>query len=520
MALRLLAFLIVSLSYLTLNAQGVAWTKLYAPHSTTATASITPHLLQLQHSFFTVVENDRLAIDKIDGAGNTVAKYQCEAVCGTFSPIAQYGRDSIRFIYQTNPMGRPAYRLVTLDTARLIGNEMELTIDAVWNNALLAHFWVQDSIPYACFRLDEATAILKIMPSGNTQTLFIDTVPDVSSATVDIIPGPVLILSYEYGSGHQQTFVNMPTGTLVTRKKLLKQGAIGMHYINRIIYNQLLSVATTRNWVNGEAYDSIHFHVLNRETGSILRQQTWSTFEHCFNTLNDVEIDFNKGRLLLSWLSCKETDNLQVQLFDFNYNPISNHAVTVANEDQAIGSYAKLLVNTEGKYGWIFENKQNEVSMGNLYMETLSPTLHPGTPLEVNFAALQSSESMNQLVWLDKDTFLLTGIVPNRDPLIFWEEVNYFVLKGYMPTVLNGIADVEEQMIRVYPNPASSYLHLSLPERTELCEIAVHSLLGELVWRAIVNPEEPINVSALQHGMYLMSITTSDHRYHQRIRIY
>ena len=72
-----------------------------------------------------------------------------------------------------------------------------------------------------------------------------------------------------------------------------------------------------------------------------------------------------------------------------------------------------------------------------------------------------------------------------------------------------------ENTVVVYPNPASSKIHLELPYNIE--KVTIHNILGQKMVEA---KSETINISNLSRGLYFVTIQTSDNkRFHKKILV-
>ena len=72
-----------------------------------------------------------------------------------------------------------------------------------------------------------------------------------------------------------------------------------------------------------------------------------------------------------------------------------------------------------------------------------------------------------------------------------------------------------ENAVVVYPNPASSEIHLELPYNIE--KVTIHNILGQKMVEA---KSETINISNLSRGLYFVTIQTSDNkRFHKKILV-
>ena len=75
--------------------------------------------------------------------------------------------------------------------------------------------------------------------------------------------------------------------------------------------------------------------------------------------------------------------------------------------------------------------------------------------------------------------------------------------------VLNSVEDysIDNTSIRLYPNPASNTLNVSISEGIEIVQTCIFDLTGRCVWKNAFTKEIP--VGHLNDGLYLVSLTTA-----------
>ena len=72
-------------------------------------------------------------------------------------------------------------------------------------------------------------------------------------------------------------------------------------------------------------------------------------------------------------------------------------------------------------------------------------------------------------------------------------------------TVASGIHGTINDIVSVYPNPASNLLHVELAAGTNQLEISIYNVLGEKVLsQTVTHKSATINISALHEGIYLI----------------
>ena len=80
-------------------------------------------------------------------------------------------------------------------------------------------------------------------------------------------------------------------------------------------------------------------------------------------------------------------------------------------------------------------------------------------------------------------------------------------LTGYSSAV--DIPESEHFQFGVYPNPAIDFIRLEMHEKYREVLVRIHNLQGSMVFNAIIDPSQPINVSQFSSGLYVLTIQTS-----------
>lgn len=83
-----------------------------------------------------------------------------------------------------------------------------------------------------------------------------------------------------------------------------------------------------------------------------------------------------------------------------------------------------------------------------------------------------------------------------------------FLLSDIQKVIFNHITSVETletPNLCIYPNPATNYLIISSEQHTDM-PYQIYALDGRLVLSGSAHSEEPISVSSLAKGLYLLKI--------------
>lgn len=79
-----------------------------------------------------------------------------------------------------------------------------------------------------------------------------------------------------------------------------------------------------------------------------------------------------------------------------------------------------------------------------------------------------------------------------------------------------SIPEPTTHQILVYPNPSSESIRIDWPT-SDLLRVSLFDMLGKQVSQALINPNEPMDVSALPEGCYQMLISDGENNVTERI---
>jgi hypothetical protein len=115
---------------------------------------------------------------------------------------------------------------------------------------------------------------------------------------------------------------------------------------------------------------------------------------------------------------------------------------------------------------------------------------------------------------INRYEYVYTG--PPRTAYLYTSETGIFIYNIYVDEVATSIDPIADKFdVRVYPNPASDRVYVSVNKPTH---VAVYNLAGSLVKsRLIESVNDFINVSDLQPGMYLIKSQFSNDFSHKLI---
>ena len=191
-------------------------------------------------------------------------------------------------------------------------------------------------------------------------------------------------------------------------------------------------------------------------------------------------------------------------------------------------------------FGYRFSHwYSNDADYNNLQADSIGVTLAMNTALTAHFdkcedvisATIASNENtlfatVSETVDVRTYTWTLNGITVSTDSVVFNPTNGAYQLTLHfdsceITTPLHTVAN-ERYSLLMYPNPATDVLRVQFVLDTiEDLEVALYSTDGQFLWRDqrasfVGQYNEPLDVSNLAKGMYIIRATTATHRYTER----
>ena len=98
----------------------------------------------------------------------------------------------------------------------------------------------------------------------------------------------------------------------------------------------------------------------------------------------------------------------------------------------------------------------------------------------------------------------------------FWENngiQNFY----YSQQNVNALNSIEKSEIKIYPNPASTYLTINLTNNSSQTEFELFNIQGERLISKTIGKKETINIEHLSNGFYLYSLTVDGKKHTGKI---
>lgn len=108
-------------------------------------------------------------------------------------------------------------------------------------------------------------------------------------------------------------------------------------------------------------------------------------------------------------------------------------------------------------------------------------------------------------------TNLVTGNTISNSANIYFD-YNYPITTNTATSTFQVLANTEferNQSLILFPNPTKNVLNFSIKNTETATSLSIYNLLGQIV-QTVLNPSEPIDVSRLQTGIYILKISTEN----------
>ncbi len=202
----------------------------------------------------------------------------------------------------------------------------------------------------------------------------------------------------------------------------------------------------------------------------------------------------------------------------------SNYLGTAyVNNDNEAGSYTEWTVNAEQSGDYVLNFRFANGSSSDRPVEIMINDIITGSLTGNSTGAWSVWEiaTMNAILNAGENKIRVTGITsgggPNLDAL--------FVVNSVLNNLLKpeNHLKIAENQISLYPNPASSELHLRFPEKgiwnIAITDITGRNMLQKLNYADSNKQLVLINVEEFNEGLYLIQLTRSDKKYFYKLII-
>jgi hypothetical protein len=94
-----------------------------------------------------------------------------------------------------------------------------------------------------------------------------------------------------------------------------------------------------------------------------------------------------------------------------------------------------------------------------------------------------------------------------------------FINPDNLPNIAIPQQPVYTQKIKLYPNPAHSYITVELPNKATTAELQLFDLQGRQLKQEVINAKSTVSISELQAGIYFYRVVAGKQQYNGKLLI-
>lgn len=172
-------------------------------------------------------------------------------------------------------------------------------------------------------------------------------------------------------------------------------------------------------------------------------------------------------------------------------------------------------------YSQSYDNAGRLLSMRNRSYQATTGVLNSDLIDTVFYNPNGTRQKMIRYEWNGQGAFLPTSTMTyeyNSSFTLITKSNSESGTRYYYQNSILGLTKLSERsVLKMYPNPTSDWFTIDMP-RNEPCEVKVYSVTGENVFSIrLSNSSQPIDVSSLKRGSYIVEVTTLSVTYHSRL---
>ncbi|SMC84681.1 T9SS type A sorting domain-containing protein [Moheibacter sediminis] len=517
----ILIFLILNLMFA--SAQLLEWHKVFDRHSFGGFAPISPAAVKDVHNsvYISVAENDTLKIYKYFEDGILSGILDTNLHFDKSTPMINLPNGEFAVVFRANFVDDIIYFLQfdsSLNVTRFSQlNFAEFDFIADPQNLIISQeqlfLTLFDGLEHQLYKLNN-TDTPELLYSANVEIAF--------GEDVLVMENGNLIFSYQNSNQHMVRCVSSSDGSVVWEHLTELQHWQLRKYKVFNADNHLLKFTHDIVWQDSDAIGTFKVIKLDSNTGQEISSLELFPDMTCVYAIFDMVYNETNGNMYLAYFnSC---NNAFISLLEFNpleVAPLHSSTFEYINDPLNIGQQAHLSILDNGKPAFIYKKYIDETEHGNLFIVKLNSDLSVESTLEINFDPPNGSESIANILPVDGSKFLISGVIPNNDPFIFWEEVKYFTAM----IDLGGIMSIKDftasnDKLLIYPNPAKQFANVHLPE-AGFGTLSIFNLAGQIVYSEsqLFENDYKLNLSLFKQGNYVVNFSVGNKKYFGRLMV-
>ena len=223
------------------------------------------------------------------------------------------------------------------------------------------------------------------------------------------------------------------------------------------------------------------------------------------------------------------------------YNRLQAYFDLIPNDNDAFVEYALFVypnLYTNGPtddpnygVGWHYQKSltydENEAEYRKDILQSIIDLYYPnGAPEDVGNPDLCCLLDTMIVDYVDEEVIVAGGVKPYDITVEFEDNIQTITVVDFdgcettMQFIINSSSEAQKDFVKIYPNPASTELYIDLSESDQqIHRIQLLSIEGQMV-KNYRNTERVIDLSALNSGMYILSIELMNgQRINQRVLV-
>lgn len=505
---KLLSFFLLISGLQSPQAQTIEWFKLYGIHSQNALAGLSKNTIKDSNDnlITAVVETDILKLYQTDAQGNSIASLNTNRECGHFTPIVKTDLENYALVFDNTPDEINAtFKLLSFNTNLGITQEIALNFPDL-DFFTFGSFFSKDSILYFSGFTSNAHLIYYLNEDNELTLIHNSAINNAHKDKVQLLQNSEILFEYDEGQNHQLRCISTETGQLIWEKYFVNNhfNTFQLNYKTIIGENQIIYFAgLERTWFSGQAVDVFKLKSIDSTNGETMQESTYMLSDNGTSSIDDIKFNPVNSHLYISYLSSYPDQNEVVLEFDANFNLVNQARLAYTYDNLSAWVKSEIVVRDNGDLIFIYTNYKNESENGNLYVVNFTSNLAINGTLELNIEPKNSSESFSHFLMYDDTQLLITGCIPNPNPSIAFEEVQYYQAMIDVDRLL----DIDNPPLNQKPLLISNLITNTLYVNTniEIQSLAFFDVLGKkLVVKPISN--NAFDVSSLRNGMYFIVV--------------
>lgn len=503
--------LILIFGFSTLNAQTVVWSKLFDFHSINSLGGLSKNAIKDSNNniIVAVVEYDTLKIYKLDNLGNVITTLNTNNECGYFTQIEEVSANNYALVYNNTPTAiHPTFKLIQFNNT--LNTFQETTLNFTINNPIsISSFFIKNDIFYFSVLSDSAQGLYSINDNNQLILNHLSTIPNIVDEKFSFLQNGNYIIDYSSANNHLVRCISPISGQLVWDKYFINNdtNTYQLEYKTTIDLNDNIYFAgLERTWVDSQQNDVIKLRKLDESFGDVLQSNFLIPLNQCLQKIDDFKFNPSNNHLYISYRSCFPNPAVVLVELDNAFNLVNQISFPFVDDSLESGQGSSILIRDNGKLIFTYSKYKDGIENGNLFIYNLNSNLTTNGSVDLNIQPKNSSEAFSDFNFYDNSKLLITGLVPNTNPLIWLEEVQHYVAMIDVDAILSVENPNSDNNIIFYPNPTTGTFNIITGNET-IDTITIFSLTGEKVKE--VQGVSTTNISDLSSGIYFLKIKTT-----------